>query len=918
MNDYAALFEELPKSATILTPNQRLSAYLRKQYQESQNTFVFETPDILPIQAWLHRLYDIALTQAWCDKICLTTEQTLFLWEQIIQEYPPTQTLLSKAHQTAQLAHQAWDLLNAWQIPLSTLKNAHHPETELFLFWLEPFQAALKQHHWLTPAELPLYLSHRLPSHYCQTLFSHYLIGFEEIPPHLTTLFSKLDEHAISIESDEGSEPRKHSWDRERHGCRVRAYRDVFTACPKSASLAPSLPTNSKNYQTTCKTSSEEFKSALAYAKNVLEQNPTARIGIVVPDLKTHRSTLMALSQKLFYPDAFLQEPEINEFVNISGGIPLKETLLVETIFSVLKLPQQRIALPDLHGLWHSPYLNFGEYEWKRPLLDARLQQSYPKYVSHTTLMRFLHTQLDFTEANLPSFYKALTNHPGHTPSAKTHQAWLQILHQYLLDLGFPGNRVLSSSEIQRLKAWEEVLKTFAALDRVNPAVSFEEAIKQLQYLCQQKLFQAKTKDTPIHILGLLEASGLSYTHLWITGLNEGTFPSPPNPNPLLPIALQRKWRMPHADVEREFEFAQRILMRLLAYSGESICSYSQESENNLLRKSALIRDFPLFNATFSFPEIKAIPLKTEWIDDRYGLAINSGAPTKGGSTLFKLQAQCPFKAYAILRLKAEENPAINFGLSPALRGNLVHRALEYFYQKITAQSELLSLTLSEKESLLQEACSKALDFLNESYSPAEHPYHYDLEHLRLKKLLQLWLEQEKNRPHFKIVATEKRLEAEFAGLQLSLRIDRIDRLDNGDEIIIDYKTGLVHVDDWFSDRPNEPQLPLYCSLYDNDIKAIAFAKVHLQKIGLEGVGVVDDTWTAISSKRLCFSKIEGIDPWQQQQALWREQLTLLAEEYKQGYAAVSPKEGDKTCQQCHLPSLCRIRQQNPLEEETP
>ena len=127
----------------------------------------------------------------------------------------------------------------------------------------------------------------------------------------------------------------------------------------------------------------------------------------------------MALSQKLFYPDAFLQEPEANEFVNISGGIPLKETLLVETIFAVLKLRQHRIALPDLHGLWHSPYLNFTEYEWKRPLLESRLRQSYPKYVSHTTLMRFLSTQLDLTEANLPSFYKALKNHPGHNPSAK-------------------------------------------------------------------------------------------------------------------------------------------------------------------------------------------------------------------------------------------------------------------------------------------------------------------------------------------------------------------------------------------------------------------------------------------------------------------------------------------------------------------
>lgn len=873
MKSYASLFDALPPRATVLTPNQRLAAYLRKRYNERQEEVVFRSADILPIQAWLRRLYDNALTQQWINKVCLTAEQTLVLWEEIIQSHPTSIPLLSKAHKTAQLAHSAWDLLHAWHIPLTALEHSHHAETEQFLAWLIPFKEALKKNNWLTTAELPSYLLKHLPPVYCQTLAPLYLAGFDEIPPILKSLLSALQHYGVNLIFWEEKDSLK------------------------------------KAHKIRCKNTLEELKLALHFAKNALEQDPFSRIGIVVPELKAHRNTLIAFSQKLFYPDTFLREPEANEFVNISGGTRLSDTLLVQTIFTVLKLPSQHIAISDLYWLWHSPYLNFKEYDALRPFLEAPLCQKYNKYLSHATLMRFLHQQLGIKDKETPIFYSALQGPPGHNPSPKSHHTWVQILHHYLLALGFPGNRSLSSIEVQRLRAWEEVLETFASLDTITNKISFEEAMTQLQYLCQQKLFQAKTADAPIQVLGLLEASGLEYTKLWVTGLNEGTLPPTPRPHPLLPIHLQKQCSMPHADAAREFNFSQKVLSRLLSHSDEIICSYSEEDTGSPLRPSPLIRDFVALTKPVISDSI-VNPLKTEGVNDEYGLAIDINTTFKGGSDLFKKQAQCPFKAYATLRLKAEENLIPSLGLSPALRGNVVHHALQYFYQKITAQSQLLSLSTTEQQKLLKKACLQALDHLHEHRPLSEHARHYSLELSRLEKLLHLWLEQEKMRPHFTVISTEKRLEADFAGLQLRLQIDRIDKLDDGSEIMIDYKTGSVQIDDWFSERPNEPQLPLYCSLYDSDIQAIAFAKVSLKKIGIEGVGLIQEEWPAISVKRLVLTKIEGIDPWQQQKNIWKEQLNVLAEEFKKGYAAVNPKEGKITCQYCHLPSLCRIRQQ--------
>ena len=874
---YYNLFAQLSPTTTIITPNQRLSAYLRQLYHETKETTVFNSLDILPIDAWLYRWYETALLHNWTEFICLNDAEALLLWEKIITESTTVNHLLSKPKSMAKLAYSAWDLLQNWQISPRDLLHQHHIESEQFLAWLPPWQQTLQKNHWLTRCELAHHLTNCIPTTYYSTMSDLYLIGFDDITPAVAIFLNKLEQNKVSV------------------------------VIPVEKSRKTPV------YKVCGKNSLEEFSLALSFAKQTILNDPKARIGIVVPDLHHQRSTLLSLSQKLFYEKEFFNPPEKNSWVSISGGVPLTDLLLIQTVFSILTLKKQHIAITDLYWLWHSPYLTFFNYDKSRPLIEQRLYHQYSKYISHATLMTFIKQQFHLqekTENAWPAFYRALNNPPSHTLIRQSHQNWVQEIHRYLVALGFPGQRTLISSEAQQLHAWEEVLRTFSALDRIDDVISFEEALSQLQELCQQKLFQAKSQQTPIHILGLLEASGQEYTHLWICGLNEGVLPQHPRPHPLLPISLQKKRAMPHADSLRELQFSQKILDRLLSHSAFSICSYSEEENDINLRPSPLIHSFVDFDKT----KLPLLPSQTippqfrmEESLDQYGLPLDTDTAVHGGSYLFKLQAQCPFKAYATLRLKAEENDFPGLGLTPALRGTTVHQALHYFYQLISSQSQLLSLTKDQQMQLLKNACEKALQFLYQHYPPEENKHHYELELTRLQKLLALWLEYEKMRPHFTVIATEKRLEATFADLTLQVQIDRIDKLDDGSEIIIDYKTGLVHIEDWFSTRPNEPQLPLYCSLYDSDIKAMAFARVNLQKINIEGVGHISQEWAAI--KRLSLALDTKEDPWQQQKVIWQQQLTALAEEFKLGFAAVRPKEGEETCRYCHLHPLCRIHQ---------
>ena len=98
---------------------------------------------------------------------------------------------------------------------------------------------------------------------------------------------------------------------------------------------------------------------------------------------------------------------------------------------------------------------------------------------------------------------------------------WAKTFSKLLDNLGwiFDSEKSLSSPEIQCLTAWNECLDDLASLDMFTGKLLRDEAIKQLQKITSQKLFQVKTKEQSIQILGLLESVGMTFDSLWVMGL---------------------------------------------------------------------------------------------------------------------------------------------------------------------------------------------------------------------------------------------------------------------------------------------------------------------------------------------------------------------------------------------------------------
>jgi probable DNA repair protein len=411
-------------------------------------------------------------------------------------------------------------------------------------------------------------------------------------------------------------------------------------------------------------------------------------------------------------------------------------------------------------------------------------------------------------------------------------------------------------------------------------------------------LFQPESPELPVQILGLLEARGQTFDHLWVAGMHDEAWPAPCRPNPFLPLALQRKFNLPHATPERELEYAKAALRSLLASADDVVLSWPRREGDVELHPSRLILEFP------EASEIKLAQMtpyrdlihnarQLEFFHDDRAPALAPGT-FKRGSSLFKNQAACPFKAFAEIRLRAQslEEPAL--GLSAADRGRLVHEAIAAIWNELKTYSALIAEP--DLPGLAARAVTKVLVQVAKSRPHTFSAAFAQLEERRLAALMLEWLELERTRPPFGSVSCEVKKIENIGGVTVNLRVDRIDRLPNGGIALVDYKTGECSVAGWDDERPDEPQLPLYAYRVEN-LAALSFAQLRRREVKFVG----------LAAREGIAPGIETVPDWQARITGWRRVLEELARQFLSGAAQVNPKRFPQTCRNCDLPALCRI-----------
>ena len=180
------------------------------------------------------------------------------------------------------------------------------------------------------------------------------------------------------------------------------------------------------------------------------------------------------------------------------------------------------------------------------------------------------------------------------------------------------------------------------------------------------------------------------------------------------------------------------------------------------------------------------------------------------------------------------------------------------------------------------------------------------LERKRLAKLARDWLDVERERPAFAVVATEEKRKLAVAGLELNGRIDRMDSLEAGGHALIDYKSGRPSPVEWLGERPDDPQLPLYALNATEDISVVAFAKLKTGEMRYMG----------FSDRKDLIPDVKPAKDWNALVAGWKKEIEALGAGFASGDARVDPKKQLATCRYCDLQPLCRVYERvNALTE---
>ena len=877
-NVYADLYAALAAGTTVITANRRLANFIRAGFDtqmQDQGKSCWPSADVLPLASWLIRRWDHLQDHDYLPTLELLSDyHCLLMWESIINQN--TAGLLN-VRAAAKQALQAWQLTQLWDLDWQQPEHGHN-DFVIWQQWAEQFHQYCQQRQCLDHSQLARMLTQAHQQQTIETPASLMLVGLDEIPTQLACL---LDEYSNS-------------------GC------DVQINTPGIA--------ESKIQSLGLTDTHAEIQAIANWAKQTLTETPTARIACIVPNLPDLREQITRVFDQVFYPQSCLRnQPEYQPIYDLSAGQSLLTFPIIHCAWLVLRLGQNKLNLSDAGVLLRSPFIGDAEQETgNRANIDAVLHEYGADKIALSTLLQLTKTSKRFGFRTLsPQLHECLlrlqqtiSNLPGKTNPSR----WANIFAKQLSNISWPGSRSLDSHEYQVVQRLQQVFDEFAGLDNLLGEITHSQALYQWQQLVQSIVFQFKISSPKIHILGALEAVGLHFDATWIMGLHDHAWPASIKPNPFIPLHLQRSANLPQSSAKRELAFTQQLTQRLVHSAPNVILSYPQTDGDNPLRISPLLTEYETCQAlpkSLSISRQLYGKTQLEYIHDEQAPPLKSDETIRGGSSIFKLQAACPFKAFASLRLKAQGLTEIQQGLDAIQRGNLIHRCLELIWQQLGDHETLLSFEESSLHGLLAHVISNTLREFKQQDMAAIPNKLLDLEQQRLQQLLIKWLELEKTRPAFKVIATEQRSKIKVADLSVNVMIDRIDQVNN-QNIIVDYKTGNTSLHAWFGDRPDEPQLPLYCITSETPVHGLLFAQVRADKLQFKGILQQADL---VPNATACdeFNSDDGEITWHQLQQDWYAVLNQLAHDYSQGVASVDPKDGYHTCQYCELSSLCRI-----------
>lgn len=916
--DETAILKRLADGHTLITGNRRLARVLRERYHAWRIDLGdqrWPSPKLLAWEGWLDEAWDQASLDGvpGTERAVPGARQVVSAWEEVLRGSPLARDLLHPEALAAEVRDTRRMILD-WGLDFthpawSGDDNENHVA---FLGWNQAFERYCEAQAWLPPEQRIAVLTAAARQGAWRVQACLDLIGFDELTPAQLGLLGALSAAGTDVQS---------------LAFEARAGQPRLWQAPDAE---------------------QELRLAARWVRHRLEADRRARIAIVCPDLPAARAGIERQLGAVLAPSA---HPDERRAWNISASRPLVSHPMIEAAFDWLHLASETTDIARLSRVLRSPWLRGARSEAsQRALLERRLRRKYPREL-RVSEVRFRagegkarntlpsgagddrQAPAPWACPELAAMLGQLAEEHSRGQPVRPPSTWAETLDNLLRAAGWPrppdegadaANDAARAERWQALIAWRECLAELASLDATISGWRWDEALRALQRICRERMFQPYCADAPVQVLGLYEASGLRFDHLWVLGLHSGNWPAAARPNAFIPGALQVEAGLPHASPQRELEVARRVTRRLAESAPDCVFSYPGQIDAEEVLPSPLLAGLDVIYAE-DLPAWRE-PDWTERILEAPGPTLEEvaapGAPltaVSGGSTLLRHQALCPFRAFAAHRLRAEplETPAV--GISPALHGSLLHRVLEGFWRATGSHVGLLALDAAALRERLE---TQVHDVVEAEPSLRFRPALRAVETRRLIRHLHGYLALEKDREPFDVVGLETEVETLLAGQSIQLRIDRIDRLASGEEIIIDYKSGKVRAGQWFSERPEDPQLPLYAVSARTTPAAVACATIREDGSAFFGVSTRAGLLPGLPPRRTQHTEqlLAAGENMAETIGAWRSVLHRLMADFLAGAAAVDPVRERRTCQDtyCQFQALCRIDELDPAHAVMP
>ena len=877
----------------ILTPTARLARAEKRRLSEAQlaaGIQAWRAPEVVSFSAWLGKLRGEALMAGAIDRVPISASQARMLWQQVID----TDVFVGEPRVHA-LAERAWRTIHEFRLqpPHDWAEPLLSEDSRQFREWVARYEQLCRQQgvidEWRFAAGLPgliaagrLALPDRVE-----------LSGFELPPtPLQASIFDALESAGVEIVGREQS-------------------------------LAETPPEAPEMTLYRFVEPDDEMRAAAAWARARLETHshdgPDPAIAVVVPDLAGRLARVERIFRQVFDPPGFALGADSGkhgaEPWHVSLGLPLAQWSLVADALLLLGLDQNRIDQPTAGRVLSSPFLAGAESEADcRAAATAGLMRWSPFEITGFELMAACR------RAGAEKLGRQLEAWRGlraeHRDPAWPSE-WVKRFQTELALLGFGRGRGLDSREFQVLARWHDLLEEFSALDAVVGApVKRGFALTLLTERANAATFRERNPGCPVEILGVEEALGSRFDAVWITTLDADTWPGAARRDPLIPGPVQAD--VPAASGDGKLDRARLELAGLARVGQEVLGSFSTGTDDQQRQRCQLVEALDIIEPAESVAP--ATPARLERIDDDIHaplLDISGGVDRfRGGTGVLSDQSACPFRAFAHRRLGARELASPRPGLDAAARGNLIHAALEIFWDGLKDHAALVALSPEDLEQRISTAADHALGRFTEAHRLLLSAAGRRLEIKCTRRTLARWLELERTRGDFRVRAREHRIAMEFAGLKLEGKIDRIDETPAG-AVLIDYKTGRAGRNGWRPDpRIADPQLPAYALAMNPPPAALAFARIRPDELKFDGLCETDAGIPGVTELAATKGAWKEAADWQALLDEWHANLNGLAISFQEGRAEVDPRDGH-VCRTCHLHALCRIHErQFPAEAE--